>query len=281
MNLKNYCLYKMNTDWITANYDKLKFLKLKDLHIPGSHDSAAYKVDFDLCSIFKEPYLGPLFKFLSLVPCITRKFTRTQNLSIYEQLRLGARYIDLRICKLNGIYHCSHTYICDKLVNVLDQIKIFNSQYPKEIIIINYNPDYYYRDTVDMQIVGNYIINYFDSTNKNITWDTDPSVPFNQTIETLIKDGPIIPIYNIHTVWLNKNNMIDFAKNYPKELSANFYGINCVLTPNTHTNFLLESLYNYSLDMNKFIVKQPITFMIYAFDYVNTTVVDFIISKNF
>src|SRR5574343_427291 len=120
---------------------------VKDLYIPGTHDSTAYHIDFNiLTNLYKG--LSPMFQFLGIFPCIVEKFTKTQKATIYEQLCLGVRFLDFRISLYNNVYYCSHTYLCGHLDEFLDQIKKYHSENPREPIFLRYSVDYEHRQTI-------------------------------------------------------------------------------------------------------------------------------------
>ncbi len=64
--------------------------KLNEINIPGTHDSAAYKLDGD----------GSLLDYYTSVDglfSISKEFAQTQKLYIDEQLKAGIRYLDIRL----------------------------------------------------------------------------------------------------------------------------------------------------------------------------------------
>ncbi|XP_034099796.2 PI-PLC X domain-containing protein 3-like, partial [Drosophila albomicans] len=67
--------------WMTEMRDKLGELRLRDLFIPGTHDSGSYRPNFD-----------PLKN-----ESIVTKYTLTQDDDIHGQLVHGARYLDIRV----------------------------------------------------------------------------------------------------------------------------------------------------------------------------------------
>ncbi|XP_062142316.1 PI-PLC X domain-containing protein 1-like [Drosophila sulfurigaster albostrigata] len=67
--------------WMTEMRDKLGELRLRDLFIPGTHDSGSYRPNFD-----------PLLR-----ESIVTKYALTQDDDIRGQLMHGARYLDIRV----------------------------------------------------------------------------------------------------------------------------------------------------------------------------------------
>jgi len=86
---------------------------LKQIVWPGTHDSATNKIG---------------------IPCITRPFAQCQSLSIYNQLVMGTRVIDIRVQQDRKVCHgVLLTYSMDV---VIKDIKKFLSETQSEIIIL-------------------------------------------------------------------------------------------------------------------------------------------------
>lgn len=77
----NGCGLKGNANWMNEMRDVLKDRKIRDLFIPGTHDSASYKTNFDPKTMDN---------------LITR-YSLTQDDDITSQLIHGIRYLDLRV----------------------------------------------------------------------------------------------------------------------------------------------------------------------------------------
>lgn len=85
----------------------------KQIVWPGTHDSATNKIG---------------------IPCITRPFAQCQSLSIYQQLVLGTRVIDIRVQEDRKVCHgVLVTYSIDV---VIKDVKKFLSETQSEIIIL-------------------------------------------------------------------------------------------------------------------------------------------------
>jgi Phosphatidylinositol-specific phospholipase C, X domain len=101
-------------------------IKLRELVIPGTHDSASYSLT-----------AWTLFSAAG----------RTQNVSVYEQLLRGARYLDIRVAGSNQ-HNAEDVYIfhgclrCAKLDSILKEIKVFMDLHPQEFIFLEIVPEY-------------------------------------------------------------------------------------------------------------------------------------------
>jgi hypothetical protein len=94
---------------------------LSDVVFPGSHNSST-KVIYGI--------------YDSLAIC--------QEYSVYEQLKAGIRYLDIRICDDtpdNEVW-VSHTFLSCKLKDVLVEIASFLSNYKSEIVLLDITTDY-------------------------------------------------------------------------------------------------------------------------------------------
>lgn len=101
-------------------------VKLRDLVIPGTHDSASYSLS-----------AWTLFSAAG----------RTQNVSVYEQLLSGARYLDLRVAGgsqdgPSDVYIFHGCLKCAKLEHILMEIKTFLQLHPQEFIFVDVVPEY-------------------------------------------------------------------------------------------------------------------------------------------
>lgn len=125
--------------WMNKLPDTIKGKTINRIVLPGSHDSCAYKIDIEI------PTLSPTFEKIRKYAKFSyplELWTKTQKLSIYEQLMSGIRYLDLRISKLNGNFYGSHTFACVQFANVLDQIADFTKDHLSEILILDLSYDH-------------------------------------------------------------------------------------------------------------------------------------------
>ncbi|OMO92824.1 hypothetical protein COLO4_17297 [Corchorus olitorius] len=95
---------------------------------PGTHDSATNKIG---------------------IPCITRPFAQCQSLSIYQQLVLGTRVLDIRVNENRRVCHgILSTYNVDVVIN---DVKKFLSETQSEIIILEIRTEYGHQDPPDFE----------------------------------------------------------------------------------------------------------------------------------
>ncbi|KAJ8767087.1 hypothetical protein K2173_012678 [Erythroxylum novogranatense] len=177
---------------------------------PGTHDSATNKIG---------------------IPCVSRPFAQCQSLSIYRQLCLGTRVLDIRVQVDRRVCHgILKTYSVDV---VIDDVKKFLSETESEIIILEIRTEFGNEDPYDFdkyleEKLGEYLIHQddhvFEKTVAELlpkrvicvwkprkspqpkpgsslwssgylkdNWiDTDlPSTKFDSNLRNLIKQGPV------------------------------------------------------------------------------------------
>jgi hypothetical protein len=247
-------------NWISRL--KNKNTKLKNIKIPGTHHSA---VD----SITMETQV-PNFKMFSNYLCkgIAENMSITQEFSIYEQLRQGIRFLDLRTCwvpgggntgggntgggntgggntgggntggNTEGELYIAHTFTTKKtLMSVFEEIISFNNLYPLEPVLI--------RISVDVRNFHEYHINYIKANSrltqvkkilKDIIYTGDN--PHNASITEVQNTGKCIilvssmaeiPYISTGNVEKKFNNIFNY---YPKLDSVNKFSlVDIALTP--------------------------------------------------
>ena len=107
---------------------RMTHARMWDLVVPCAHDSIT-------------------FKLKNYLPDPVKRFIKTQNKTIADQLSMGVREFDIRICKYwrdlsapEEIW-TSHTALCQPLNDVLKVLKEFITVNQSEIIIINVKAD--------------------------------------------------------------------------------------------------------------------------------------------
>lgn len=77
-----------NSNWMEINYDKLKDKNIKNIILPGTHDTGAYKIDFTThLRNQKINFASDVARFVPCVGQIIKNWTLTQNDSLYDQLK--------------------------------------------------------------------------------------------------------------------------------------------------------------------------------------------------
>ncbi|CAJ1972991.1 unnamed protein product [Sphenostylis stenocarpa] len=125
-------------NWMSAlNPDKLH---INQIVWPGTHDSATNKIG---------------------IPLVTRPFAQCQSLSIYSQLVLGTRVLDIRVQENRRVCHgILVTYSVDV---VLNDVKKFLSETTSELIILEIRTEFGHEDPPEFdkyleEQLGEYLI---------------------------------------------------------------------------------------------------------------------------
>ena len=115
------CEYSCNNaDWMTNLTSAAPNLKLRDVVVPGTHDSASYTISK------MQPFAA---------------VGRTQNVSCYDQLCRGCRYLDIRVGGVSegdNDVRIFHGFLKGgKLADVMDDISRFVDENPGEFIFLD------------------------------------------------------------------------------------------------------------------------------------------------
>ncbi|KAG1657828.1 Heparan-alpha-glucosaminide N-acetyltransferase [Nymphon striatum] len=113
------CL-KTNPNWMNTSKAVIGDVYLRKVMIPGSHNSGSYST--------------------KVSKSIISRFLITQDMSIFNQLIFGIRYLDLRIGAHNNDFWIYHDVFRTKtrLVTVLDDVKAFMNT-TNEVIILDFH----------------------------------------------------------------------------------------------------------------------------------------------
>ena len=123
----------------------LEKARLNRFLLPGSHDAGTFDLSEDM---------GPMATSLhSMIPNIVKKWSVTQSASITDQLRYGARYLDLRIAYDNkkDTFRIEHKVLGRDLAVVLDEIGTFAREHPREIILVDFRK-FYNMETCELHL---------------------------------------------------------------------------------------------------------------------------------
>ncbi len=101
--------------WMLSGYSYRSNSQLRNICIPGTHDSGTYGING-----------------------IDENISQTQELTLAQQFDLGYRYVDLRIKKDGGTFKIHHgPSISVNASEVFTDIKNFANRYKKEVLIVH------------------------------------------------------------------------------------------------------------------------------------------------
>lgn len=141
--------------WMFDNYEYFEDLPINHIIAPGTHNSGTYKINLDKSIETVDDFSGytlfnKLGRHFGCVKNIISDWTKTQNLSIIDQLKMGIRCIDFRISYNNIDFklYVTHTFTCIPFEDCLQQIYDFIEYHPGEIVFIRLKPDYQHQSTI-------------------------------------------------------------------------------------------------------------------------------------
>ncbi|XP_037958757.1 PI-PLC X domain-containing protein 2 isoform X2 [Teleopsis dalmanni] len=93
-------------------------------------------------------------------PWFVRRWAKTQAATVVEQLRLGVRYFDLRVCLKDDDFYYTHAVISMDVTKPLYYIREFLSKQPGETVILDFQ-HFYDMNAVDHMRLQKMLIQVF------------------------------------------------------------------------------------------------------------------------
>ncbi len=126
--------------------DSIKSRPLNQIHLPGSHDSAAYYFNLSATPSLKTPMMNWAINIARREPIIAgliQRTTLTQKLTLMQQLEQGVRALDLRIFYNQALkaFYLAHSIASIPLDSALEQIQAFLKVHPTELLLVQMQPD--------------------------------------------------------------------------------------------------------------------------------------------
>lgn len=139
-----------NNNWMDINSSQLQNKNLSDIRIPGSHYANAYGIKNAATPICQGEINNiPPTRSAAIAKLVQKdnKITLDQladyynleNKDVYDQLNSGIRYLDIQICLQNNTFYTSNYFLTEQLDSILNQVKTFISENPKEVLIIDFD----------------------------------------------------------------------------------------------------------------------------------------------
>lgn len=176
-------LYKLiHQNWMQELPSEIKEKSILDIVMPGTHDSAAYKINNALTPKGKWKHIGLWASIGNIIGVkrFLKNYTLTQDYSIYDQLLLGVRSFDFRVFydEKKKRFGLSHSLGCIELDTALADINRFMQSHPGEFIIFGIKPDWEHRKTMTPE-AGDKLHQLLDKTYGSLL------IPNNQEISAL------------------------------------------------------------------------------------------------
>ena len=181
-----------------SNFGEVQVSKIAML---GSHDALANGISYSSKpdtarqrathdNFAANPLINILAKGLVV------RMSKAQSQNIYEQLKAGTRFIDVRISDIDGEFYNCHGVISDRLENNLLLILKFLDENPGEFIIFSIL--YYYQDTRSWDEMCDYIKsveynghNIFDYVNYDTKNENFSTLTYNDVTSSSCKAGVV------------------------------------------------------------------------------------------
>ena len=246
----------------------------------ATHNSGSYKFDYNV-SFWnlknKWEWLRILAKFF---PCFRNKITslsKCQDITIFDQLNLGVDILDLRISFSNDIFYISHTFCCDLLSEVLEQILKFLKQNPQSYITIMLFPDFTNKNTLlDKEcLLLKTIETTFGTYINNVKLFYQPLKIDLNLYHNFINSNIL------NNIWYDVQTVDEFITRFNETDFSDCYLLGCILTPPENNNewykLLSINLNEYANQLNPVALKllstnisqkKTIPFVC-SFDYIN------------
>lgn len=173
--------------WMSSLPEGVKSLPINCIHLPGTHDSAAYVLDFDH-PISDSLWFRAASYAAGMFCCIgdtIRDWTITQENSVYEQLNRGIRYLDLRVnySFSDDTFYTTHTFTEIQLERILEEVLRFLEENREEVIVLAAKPGWFDRQDLNLveenrliEIFQKYLGKYFATCTKDCRFDETMSV---------------------------------------------------------------------------------------------------------
>jgi len=242
------------SDWMANLPTKVTKLPLKQLVIPGSHDSGAYYLDPSTPIAPGEPSIVYTlsYYFGSCVKSVIKRWSTTQQLNFTNQLEIGIRYFDMRSAYLKSVDDilCVHGLYGYPIKKLLIEINNFLNSHPKEVVILDFNHFYSLTPQLHQRLVQNILKVFADKiyspSTKGINsslddiWSVKKQVIIVYSNEQMVKQVKLLwPSKFIDSPWFNTSsistliNDLDNRFHTLKDQSFNIF--QAILTPQTTT----------------------------------------------
>ena len=126
-----------SSTWMRDTLHLIGHKSLTDLVLPGTHDSAAYKFTDKYMPGAQSKKVQRIINLADfLIKNIIKSVEITQELTIYKQLKRGARYLDIRAGWLDHQWYTYHCHAGPTVEKVLKDIQRFLKKHECEVVII-------------------------------------------------------------------------------------------------------------------------------------------------
>ncbi|XP_070557628.1 PI-PLC X domain-containing protein 3-like [Ptychodera flava] len=144
------------SNWMANLSEKLCCEPLKNIAIPGSHNSFTSSLDVKsgVAPGSPDTIRNLVHFFGNKAKEIVYKWSVNQSLTLTEQLDRGIRYFDLRVSSCLGKedLHFVHGLFAGKVVDAMNEINTWLESHPKEVVLLDFNHLFDMQDTHHTQL---------------------------------------------------------------------------------------------------------------------------------
>ncbi|XP_055916022.1 PI-PLC X domain-containing protein 2 [Eupeodes corollae] len=129
-----------NENWMGQLSENARSLSIINIAIPGSHNSMTYGIN---SKSKPAPDAEQSTRRLNYIfPWFVRRWAITQSADVLQQLKLGVRFFDLRICQNEEKFYYCHGLYSMTIIDPLLEIINFLESHPKEFVILDFQHFY-------------------------------------------------------------------------------------------------------------------------------------------
>lgn len=250
-------------NWMGDNISKLASKSLKDITLPGTHDSGAYNLTDSLMPGDQKDIIEELLwvaeHLLQPVGEIVRGWGTSQDRTFYQQLEGGIRYFDIRAgwdSKTNT-WRAFHLAIGNSIFDLLNEVKSFLDTHPYEIVVLEVSHFEGYPTAENIKalqegilsIFGSLLIPPTDSLRTSIQDLVLKNTRAFITMDEVPMSGSVWDSNVIYNTYANSPkidemqsyNLEQIGKYMSGSYSSVLYKISWTLTPNANT--ILSSIF--------------------------------------
>ncbi len=213
----------------------------------GSHDCAANTFDFSV-SFWKSGKWEVLRRLACVFRCVRNRIvelSRTQHLTIAEQLEQGARILDIRVSYSNGTFYTSHTFCCGLLADTLAQIQSFIDRKPDmDRLVLLFSPDFQNQggmvghETELLELIRG----FNDVEEVNVLY---------KPLQIDLSAYPVEDMSRVANSYYNVDTVAEFQRRFAETEFGDESLLHCVLTPQPQIKKLMKaSIVKYAAELN-------------------------------
>jgi hypothetical protein len=132
-------LIVLSDPWMEAAYDQIKDKTLAELCLPGTHDSGTYEL-FNILAPDATDTVRQLWNQFGIggataIDQFIKGMAVTQTKTFYQQFEAGVRYIDLRVCIMDGKFFTCHSLRGHLISTLMQDVRRFLDENRMEVLV--------------------------------------------------------------------------------------------------------------------------------------------------